>query len=108
MVRMGPALGAAGLNQVKMLLQVHDELVFELPEWDIEAASGVIRQVMESAAEPAIKLSVHLCVDIGTGPSCGAAHWTDRQQPVSSRLRHLCPASATGRARAWSLVPPMR
>src|SRR3546814_13470416 len=74
MVRMEPALGAAGLDQVKMLLQVHDELVFELPEGDIEAASGVIRQVMESAAEPAIKLSVPLGVDIGTGPSWGAAH----------------------------------
>src|SRR3546814_2802531 len=53
------------MDQVKMLLQVHDELVFELPEGDIEAASGVIRQVMESAAEPAIKLSVPLGVEIG-------------------------------------------
>ncbi|KAA9017642.1 DNA polymerase I [Sphingobium limneticum] len=74
MVRMGPALEAARLPSVKMLLQVHDELVFELPEGDVEAASAVIRQVMESAAEPIVKLSVPLGVEIGTGPSWGAAH----------------------------------
>ena len=74
MARMGPALDAAGLRQVKMLLQVHDELVFELPEGDVEAASAVIRQVMETAAEPIVTLSVPLGVEIGTGPSWGAAH----------------------------------
>jgi DNA polymerase-1 len=74
MVRMGPALEAAGLTRVRMLLQVHDELVFELPEGDVEAASAVIRRVMESAAEPIVSLSVPLGVEIGTGPSWGAAH----------------------------------
>ncbi|MFC3442495.1 DNA polymerase I [Sphingobium rhizovicinum] len=74
MARMGPALEAAGLPNVKMLLQVHDELVFELPEGDVDAASAVIRQVMETAAEPIVKLSVPLGVEIGTGPSWGAAH----------------------------------
>jgi DNA polymerase-1 len=74
MARMGPALEAAGLGGVKMLLQVHDELVFELPESDVEAASTVIRRVMETAAEPIVKLSVPLGVEIGTGPSWGAAH----------------------------------
>ncbi|QGP79077.1 DNA polymerase I [Sphingobium sp. CAP-1] len=74
MARMGPALDAAGLPNVKMLLQVHDELVFELPQGDVDAASAVIRQVMESAAEPIVKLSVPLGVEIGTGPSWGAAH----------------------------------
>jgi DNA polymerase I len=74
MVRMGPALDAAGLGHVRMLLQVHDELVFELPEADVEAASAVIRSVMENAAEPAVTLSVPLGVEIGTGPSWGAAH----------------------------------
>ncbi|HKR17214.1 DNA polymerase I [Rhizorhapis sp.] len=74
MARMGPALEAAGLPEVKMLLQVHDELVFELPEGQAEAASAVIRSVMESAAEPVVKLSVPLGVEIGTGPSWGAAH----------------------------------
>jgi len=53
---------------------VHDELVFELPEGDVEAARPVIEQVMATAAEPAIKLSVPLGVEIGVGPSWGAAH----------------------------------
>jgi DNA polymerase I len=74
MVRMGPALEAAGLPNVKMLLQVHDELVFELPEGDVAAASDVIRSVMANAAEPLVKLTVPLGVEIGTGPSWGAAH----------------------------------
>jgi len=74
MVRMMPALEAAGLGHVRMLLQVHDELVFELPEADADAASAVIRQVMESAARPSVELSVPLGVEIGTGLSWGAAH----------------------------------
>ena len=74
MVRMGPALIEAGLPDVKMLLQVHDELVFELPESDVARASKVIEAVMTGAAEPLVKLSVPLGVEIGTGPSWGAAH----------------------------------
>ena len=74
MVRMMPALEAAGLGHVRMLLQVHDELVFELPEGDVAAASDVIRNVMAGAAQPAVTLSIPLGVEIGTGPSWGAAH----------------------------------
>jgi DNA polymerase-1 len=74
MTRMGPALIDAGLPDVRMLLQVHDELVFELPEGDVERARPVIEHVMATAAEPAVKLSVPLGVDIGVGPSWGAAH----------------------------------
>ena len=74
MARMMPALEAAGLGHVRMLLQVHDELVFELPEADVAAAADVIRAVMAGAAEPAVKLSVPLGVEIGTGRSWGAAH----------------------------------
>ncbi|NLR40962.1 DNA polymerase I [Novosphingobium sp. ERW19] len=74
MARMMPALAEAGLPNVKMLLQVHDELVFELPEGDVEKAKPVIERVMATAAEPAVKLSVPLGVEIGTGLSWGAAH----------------------------------
>jgi len=74
MARMGPALRAAGLDRVRMLLQVHDELVFELPEGDVDAATPIIRAVMAGAAEPLVTLSVPLGVEIGTGPSWGAAH----------------------------------
>ncbi|MGQ5702618.1 DNA polymerase I [Sandaracinobacteroides sp. A072] len=74
MVRMEPALAEAGLTGVRMLLQVHDELVFEVPEADVDKARDVIRNVMESAAGPALELSVPLGVEIGTGPNWGAAH----------------------------------
>jgi len=59
---------------VRMLLQVHDELVFELPERDVEAARPVIERVMATAAEPAVVLSVPLGIEIGVGASWGAAH----------------------------------
>ncbi|WP_277971230.1 DNA polymerase I [Sphingomonas echinoides] len=74
MVRMGPALLEAGLTNVRMLLQVHDELVFELPEGDVAAAKPVIERVMATAAEPVVQLSVPLGIEIGTGLSWGAAH----------------------------------
>ncbi|WP_033919356.1 DNA polymerase I [Sphingomonas sp. 37zxx] len=74
MARMGPALAEAGLPNVRMLMQVHDELVFELPEGDVEAARPVIERVMATAAEPAVTLSVPLGVEIGVGKSWGAAH----------------------------------
>jgi len=74
MVRMVPALEEAGLSRVRMLLQVHDELVFELPEGDVDAARAVIERVMSEAALPAVALSVPLGVEIGVGTSWGAAH----------------------------------
>ncbi len=74
MARMMPALEDAGLGHVRMLLQVHDELVFELPEGDVEAARPVIERVMAEAALPAVALDVPLGIDIGTGTSWGAAH----------------------------------
>jgi DNA polymerase-1 len=74
MARMCPALERDGLGSVRMLLQVHDELVFEVPEAEAERAGAVIRGVMERAAEPAVALSVPLGVDIGIGANWGAAH----------------------------------
>lgn len=62
MVRVEPALQKAGL-QACMLLQVHDELIFEAPDQEVERTISVIRQVMENAAH----LSVPLTVDIGVG-----------------------------------------
>jgi DNA polymerase-1 len=74
MARMDPALAAAGLVGTRMLLQVHDELVFEVPDAEVDAAREVIRHVMATAAEPAVRLDVPLAVEIGTGASWGAAH----------------------------------
>jgi DNA polymerase-1 len=47
----------------RMLLQVHDELVFEVPEGEIEATLPVVRKAMEDAPLPALSLSVPLAVD---------------------------------------------
>ena len=79
MTRMAPALADAGLKPgapdgVRMLLQVHDELVFELPEGLVEDARPVIETVMAEAATPAVELSVPLGIDIGTGLSWDDAH----------------------------------
>jgi DNA polymerase-1 len=74
MARMDGALAEAGLSDVKMLLQVHDELVFEVPGGRQEQAAEVIRRVMATAAEPALKLDVPLDVEVGWGAHWGAAH----------------------------------
>jgi DNA polymerase-1 len=58
------------MPEVKMLLQVHDELVFEVAESAVEAAKPIIKKAMEQAAE----LSVPLTVDIGVGKNWGEAH----------------------------------
>jgi DNA polymerase-1 len=69
MVRLPRALRDAGLK-ARMLLQVHDELVFEVPEAEVEATSALVRQIMESVAT----LRVPLSVDIGQGHSWAEAH----------------------------------
>jgi DNA polymerase-1 len=74
MNRMDAALADAKLPDVKMLLQVHDELVFEVPAGQEEAAAQVVRQVMAKAAEPALTLDVPLDVEVGWGEHWGAAH----------------------------------
>ena len=58
----------------KMLLQVHDELIFEVAEDAVEETVAVVREVMEGAAEPAVKLDVPLVVDAGQGQSWAEAH----------------------------------
>jgi DNA polymerase-1 len=57
-----------------MLLQVHDELLFEVPEAELEATSAVVKKVMEGAAGPALELSVPLVADVGVGDNWAAAH----------------------------------
>jgi DNA polymerase-1 len=74
MARMDGALADAGLSDVRMLLQVHDELVFEVPDGREEAAAAVIKQVMTTAAEPSLKLDVPLDVEVGWGAHWGEAH----------------------------------
>ena len=74
MARMDDALEREGLEEVKMLLQVHDELVFEVPDGREEAAAAVIKKVMAEAAQPALNLDVPLDVEVGWGPNWGEAH----------------------------------
>jgi DNA polymerase-1 len=57
-----------------MLLQVHDELVFEAPEAEADAVIQVARRVMERAADPAISLSVPLVVDARAATNWDDAH----------------------------------
>jgi DNA polymerase I len=73
MARARPALDAAGL-QARMLLQVHDELLFEAPEAEVEATIAAMRNVMETAPLPAVRLKVPLVADAGSGRHWGAAH----------------------------------
>ncbi|MEM8570445.1 MAG: DNA polymerase I [Pseudomonadota bacterium] len=58
----------------KMLLQVHDELVFEVEEGAVDQTIAVVREVMAEAAHPVVDLSVPLVVDAGSGPNWATAH----------------------------------
>ena len=71
MIRMPQAI--AGLPAT-MLLQVHDELLFEVAEDAVDAVVAVVKDVMEGAADPAVHLSVPLTVEAGSGATWAAAH----------------------------------
>ncbi|WP_420418904.1 DNA polymerase I [Pacificispira sp.] len=75
MIRIPKALEKAGLTEdAKLLLQVHDELVFEAPEDKAEAVIACVKDVMEGAALPILDLAVPLVVEAGTGKSWAEAH----------------------------------
>lgn len=69
MLRLPDALREAGLTG-KMLLQVHDELVLEIPESEIEKTTAVVKDIMENV----FKLSVPLIAEVGTGMNWAEAH----------------------------------
>ena len=71
MIRMPDAI--AGIP-AKMLLQVHDELVFEVDEGAERQLIAAARDVMEGAAMPVVELSVPLTVDAGQGKNWAEAH----------------------------------
>ena len=73
MVRMPQALKDAG-SPARMLLQVHDELIFECPKDAADDAIALIRSVMEGAAKPVLDLSVPLIADANMGASWDEAH----------------------------------
>lgn len=73
MIRMQTELDAAGLKS-RMLLQVHDELVFEVPDAEVETAAPLISGVMASAAAPLVDLAVPLVVEAKTAANWEGAH----------------------------------
>jgi len=73
MVRMDEALARQRLA-AQMLLQVHDELVFQVPEDEIERTILVIKRVMEEAPLPAVALSLPLQVDAHAADNWEEAH----------------------------------
>ncbi len=73
MIRMEPALDEAKLS-ARMLLQVHDELIFEVEESEIEKTLPVVVSIMENAAMPAIDMKVPLQVDARAADNWDEAH----------------------------------
>lgn len=73
MVRMEPELKKAKLS-ARMLLQVHDELIFEAPKSEAAATCDVVSRVMEGAHRPAVEISAPLVVDARAGKNWDEAH----------------------------------
>ncbi|MBV9331767.1 MAG: DNA polymerase I [Alphaproteobacteria bacterium] len=73
MIRLPASLKDARLS-ARMLLQVHDELVLEAPDGEIEATSKIVKAVMEKAALPVVALSVPLTVEVRAAQNWDAAH----------------------------------
>ena len=71
MIRMPPAIADL---PAKMLLQVHDELLFEVAENSVDAVIERARDIMEGAADPAVHLDVKLTADAGQGANWAEAH----------------------------------
>jgi DNA polymerase-1 len=73
MIRMEPALVAAKLD-AKMLLQVHDELIFEVDDQQVDRTIEIVREIMVNAAMPAVSMAVPLQVDARAAQNWDEAH----------------------------------
>jgi DNA polymerase-1 len=73
MIRVGPALEEEGLG-ARLVLQVHDELVFEVPKKEIAATAKLVKQVMQDAPLPALKLKVPIVAEVGHAANWAEAH----------------------------------
>ena len=60
--------------ETKMLLQVHDELIFEIPDKEMDSIPKKIAEIMENAFKPHINFSVPLIAEIGSGLDWSVAH----------------------------------
>ncbi len=74
MIRMPAALAAAKLDTTRMLLQVHDELIFECKDAEVANAIPVVKSVMEKSADPAVRLAVPIQVDAKAANNWDEAH----------------------------------
>ena len=74
MVRIPRAMEQAGIETARMLLQVHDELNFEVHEREVDKTVAVVAEVMEKSPEPSLRLSVPLKVDANAADDWEAAH----------------------------------
>ena len=73
MIALPAVIASSGLD-IKMLLQVHDELIFEVPDEQTERASALIREVMETAHKQVISLNVPLVAEAGIAKNWALAH----------------------------------
>jgi len=73
MIRIGPALKDAHLG-ARLLLQVHDELVFEVPQKEVEKTSALVKKVMQDAPLPALQLKVPIVAEVGVAANWAEAH----------------------------------
>ena len=73
MIRMPDALRAKKLK-TKMLLQVHDELIFEVPDDEVAATLPIVQKTMQDAPFPAVALSLPLQVDARAATNWDEAH----------------------------------
>ncbi|MGH6938304.1 DNA polymerase I [Hypericibacter sp.] len=73
MIRVPAALADAHLK-ARMLLQVHDELLFEVPKAEAKDTAALVKKVMEGACAPAIELDVPIVAETGTGDNWADAH----------------------------------
>lgn len=73
MIRMPAALADAGLK-ARLLLQVHDELIFEVPVAEVEETAALVRKVMEGAAQPVLNLPVPLTAAANWAKNWAEAH----------------------------------
>ena len=73
MIRIEPALAKSSLSG-RMLLQVHDELIFEVPEAEVDQTIELVTDLMENAAMPALSMKVPLKVDARAADNWDEAH----------------------------------
>ena len=93
---MDAALGAAGCS-ARMLMQVHDELVFEAPLEETEATIAVVKRVMEEAPHPAATLAVPLQVEARAAQNWDEGALIQKRALSFSREREkVAPRSGVG------------